>query len=199
MARFQHYGFAHGVLRDAVLHDPILFLWASRLPDGVDKLKNIFRTCAHPSEPEIASDAIEIRVDERAPLYTVVVTLPPPEQMTEAYFAAAFIVVPNELVSEINRLNANLPARDALDRALKTLVASMSEAERAQLGFRVRYFTLEHSVNVLDGSAHTVLGGWRREKGGTSHVNFGAGPPADRDAFIDACKAVMREAASKSS
>ena len=105
-----------------------------------------------PEDEFIPADGIEcfpVRINEGCS--AVIVQMPPPERVAEAYFAA--IVVWQE--------------------------PNQSQPENPKV--RHRYITLELSED-LSGSPHTVLGEW--DEG--SHYNYGKGPAADKDAFIQA-------------
>lgn len=192
--RPQAYDFEHIVLRDAVLEDPIMFLWASRLPDAAKKLQNIWRRCAGDG-PSIDADALTVWVDARVPLSTIVVSLPAPAAITECYFVAAFIAVPIELVEQLDREHQAVPAQDALDRALKVLVGTTDHHQRSTWNVPAVFFTLERGEGP-SGALRTVLGQWQRQEDGeVHHLNFGDGPRPDRDAFLAAVAAILRQPA----
>jgi hypothetical protein len=48
-----------------------------------------------------------------------------------------------------------------------------------------RYCVLEESLDVVDGTRGTVLGGWSED----THLNLGPGPDVDPDAFVTAVRA----------
>jgi hypothetical protein len=191
MARQQHYEFVHTVLRDTALTDPLMFVWAARLPDGAQKLRNIFTKCAALGEPSIPNSALAVWVDARPPLCKVVVSLPRPQEIGEAYFAAALVSVSPELIAKLDREQAPLPARDALDRTLKALIGSTSSSEREALHVPVRFFTLERSVD-LDGRERTALCSWERDDDGFRHLNLGDGPRPGREDFVEAIARQLR-------
>lgn len=182
MARGQHAFFVHECLRDSALADPLLFLWAAHRDDAADRFANIWRRC------EPAGDAedpvgLAVEVAGTGPLYVVMVTLPAPIHPIEAWYAAAAIVVPDELLDEVERDAADVPAADRLERALKVLVSGTTEAARAGWNVPARFFTLEHSLTV-DGSPRTVVAEWQQHDSGPRHVNFGDGPPPSVDNFL---------------
>lgn len=190
MTRRQAYEFEHIVLRDAALLDPILFLWASRLPNAADKLKNIWRRCAG-EEESIDAAGLEVHVQDRAGLSTVVVTLPEPVAPTECFLAAALISVPSAIVDKVNEAEPNVPAADPLDRALKVLIGSHPWQERQTWNIPVLFFTLELGENI-DGQQRTMLCQWQREDDGSvRHVSHGDGPEPTREAFLAAVGRVL--------
>jgi hypothetical protein len=184
MSRRQVYEFEHIVLRDAALLDPILFVWASRLPNAAEKLKRVWSRCAGDDE-DVPADGMAVWADVRPSLCTIVVTLPEPEDMTECFFAAALISVPEALVDKINELEPDVPASDRLDRALKVLIGTTDFEERSKWNVPVLFFTLELGMNE-EGLARTVLCQWAQEDGQIKHINHGNGPQPTRDAFLAA-------------
>lgn len=75
----------------------------------------------------------------------------------------------------IDLLLVTLPAPAAPPEAYYAAIA------RAQGSTECRYFTLEHTVDVLTGNSATMYGGWS-ERG---HLNYGPGPETPGvDAFL---------------
>lgn len=193
MARAQHAFFVHECLRDSALADPLMFVWAAHKDDATERFANIWNRCA------AAGDAAEpvglaVEVAGEGPLYVAVVTLPQPLHPIEAHFAAAAVVIPDELVDEVERDAPDVPARDRLDRALKVIVSGTNEEARAAWNVPVRFFTLEHSLRV-DGGPRTVLGEWVQGDSGARHLNHGDGPAADVGSFLDAIALVIAKTA----
>lgn len=57
-----------------------------------------------------------------------------------------------------------------------------------------RYFTLERSIPMdRSGSVSTMLGGVNRPEGKFGHVNYGAGPVPDRQAFVEAVNRLVAD------
>ena len=191
MARGQHAFFTHEVVRDSALADPLFFLWAAHRDDAVERFSNIWRRCEGAGDP-CAPDGLAVEVRGEGPLYLALMTMPRPEQPIEAYFAAALVVVPEELLADAERQAPDVPAKDRLERALKIIVGSTTPEVRAGWPVPVRYFTLEHGLN-LDGAARTVLCEWERHEAGPRHANYGDGPPADAEAFLAAVTAQVLE------
>ena len=48
-----------------------------------------------------------------------------------------------------------------------------------------RYLCLERSSPLFSDDTTTVIGEWVQKEGGLAHVNLGAGPESDADAFLD--------------
>jgi len=119
----------------------------------------------------------------------------------------AFLRVLWDKVAEIEELGEGAPARglglsrarfaDGSRVALVTLPKPRASAE-AQFTAAVfanpgdeeptaRYFTLELGVNLFGESGTTVLCEWTSDdEGNFSHVNFGSGPHADAESFLEA-------------
>ena len=57
----------------------------------------------------------------------------------------------------------------------------LQEASWNRENLRVLYFTLEKGVDVMTGQDRTVLCAWD----GETHVNYGDGPEATPEAFIE--------------
>jgi hypothetical protein len=53
----------------------------------------------------------------------------------------------------------------------------------------IRYFTLEYSQFRDSG---TMVGGWERRDDGYVHANYGAGPEAEREAFVERVRGLLQ-------
>ncbi len=192
MARGQHAFFVHECLRDSALADPLLFLWAAHRDDAAERFANIWRRCAQAGDAEEPT-GLAVDVAGNGPLYVVLITLPTPLHPIEAHYAAAAVVVPDELLDEVDRDAADVPAKDRLERALKVVVTGTNEQARGAWNVPARFFTLEHSL-TLDGAARTVFAEWQAQQTGPRHVNFGEGPPPSAEAFLAAISYVLQPA-----
>lgn len=192
MARGQHAFFAHEVLRDTALADPLFFLWAAHRDDAVARFANIWRRCAEAGEP-IEPEGFAVEVRGEGPLYLALFTLPPPEQPIECFFVAVLVIVPDALLDDAEREAPELPAKDRLERALKIIVGSTTPEVRAGWPVPVRYFTLEKGLH-LDGGERTVLCEWERHDTGPRHANYGDGPPPEAEAFLAAVTTLVLQA-----
>jgi len=79
-----------------------------------------------------------------------------------------------------------MPEPIAVTEAHFVAIVSLSTFKEIQAGdghVEIRYFTLERGVSLERGEPRTVLCEWTSD--GT-HANFGDGPPAELDAFIEA-------------
>lgn len=184
MARGQHAFFVHECLRDSALADPLMFLWAAHREDATERFANIWDRCAEAGDAQ-APEGLAVEVAGTGPLYIALITLPTPLHPIEAHFAAAAVLVPDELVDEVERDAPDVPARDRLERALKVMVTGTTEEARAGWKVPVRFFTLEHSLNA-EGGPRTVFAEWEARETGPRHLNYGDGPAPRLDAFIEA-------------
>jgi hypothetical protein len=130
-------------------------------------------------------DGLSVTVTGTGPVYIALFTLPAPEHPIEAYFAAAMVVVPEQLLDDAEAEAPDLPAKDRLERALKVVVGGTTPETRQGWNVPVRYFTLERGLTA-DGGDRTVLCEWAMHDTGPRHLNFGDGPDAGADAFLHA-------------
>ena len=184
MARGQHAFFVHECLRDSALADPLFFLWAAHHDDAANRFTNIWRRCAEAGEPT-EPDGLSVTVTGTGPVYVAVFTLPVPEHVIEAHFAAAMVVVPAQLLDDAEQQAPEMPAKDRLEKALKVVVGGTTPETRQGWNVPVRYFTLEKG-QTIDGGDRTVLCEWAMHDTGPRHVNFGDGPDATAEAFLHA-------------
>jgi len=187
MARPQHATFAHDVLRDSALADPLFFLWACHRDDATERFTNIWRRCAG-AEP-IDEAGLSVSVHGDGPIYLALITLPEATEIIEAHYVAVVVVVPHELLDDAEQQAPTLPAKSRLERALKVILGSTTPEARAGWGVPVRYFTLERGMHLDEATTpRTVLCEWRVEGEGEGrgprHLNYGDGPPKDQDLFI---------------
>lgn len=66
------------------------------------------------------------------------------------------------------------------------LLTNFQQSADAANEVTFRYFTLEHGMN-LDGTVRTVMCEWAKG----SHLNFGDGPPATVEAFVEAIERII--------
>lgn len=97
--------------------------------------------------------------------------LPPDDRLAGDELAAQVFDTPGYDVVVVR-----FPRPRGVTEAHLAAICVPSDAGPSPAEAPVRYLTLEHSVNLFDASASTVLGEWTAD--GT-HVNYGEGPPAD--------------------
>lgn len=161
--RRQHYIFAHRALPQIIHSDPDKALELMAGPEADGFLPFFWRRVAEreriPAAEQLAPRGLARTVrNEPDGTVAVVITLPPPEGDTEAYFVAAvFTPGPRKLLER--------PGVQA------------GHASRS-----VRVFTLE-KAGPLDPGVITYLCEWTSD--GT-HANYGSGPEPEEAAFIQA-------------
>ena len=161
----QHYVFAHRAIPGAVFHDPKRFFSICNGPDGARFVRDLWTEAGKGLLPGAQRDSeglahtVTMAGDTEA---VVVVHLPAPGQMTEAYFVAV-----------IGALTASTGGEPL------TLDAVQS----------ARVFTLEQSHDPSTGAPLTMLGEWTEE--GT-HMNYGDVAASTEDAFVAACLGRVR-------
>ncbi len=209
MADRPHTGFAHGVLRDISLSDPLFLLWAAHREGASTHFQNIWRRFEADEAPSrsavdpITDDALRelhVEVVGTGPVYTALMTLPRPDAPGECFYCATLVVVPDALVESAQAEAHDVPAKDALDRALSVVVGSTTPEGRGQWAVPVRFFTLEQGAPDPDdaqGSATCVLGEWEVAPADGDvpayprHIVHGAGPAPLRDSFLGVVQAIV--------
>ncbi len=96
MARRHHYGFAHQVLRDLLFADPMRFFAALDDPRGPELLRRAWREFGKqfPADDRVEIDGLDCTKHElTSGLWcpVILVTLPPPQEVAEAVYAAAVL------------------------------------------------------------------------------------------------------------
>lgn len=161
MARPHHYAFAHGVLPMVFFEDPVGFL-AEVATRGMEILPRIWSDTfevvkRHKSDAEmLSSDGLTSTCyGLGSETLAVIISLPPPTELTEAYFVGLVVRPPRK------RLFGLLGTKKGL----------------------ARFITLELGSN-LDDTSRTVVGEWTEDTGAdVSHRNFGDGPEPTLGAF----------------
>jgi hypothetical protein len=161
-ARHQHYQFAHVILPKVACSYPEKFLETLHSPNGQQFLLETWNNAGKNFGFEKSIDPMDLRysIESFNDIYSaVVIELPKPERMTEAYFVALVFQKQKRLLSSIKSILAH-------------------------------YFTLELGVDITDKSTYTVLCEWKIDKKGSpaSHMNYGDGPPPEKEAFLEALK-----------
>jgi len=162
MSRPHHYIFAHVALRHHFLEDPKEFTLAitQKGPGLIASLWEFVGRKLLEDDPDaevVSDEGLMCNLRQlRSNHFAVVVTLPPPQEMPEAYFVA-MVVRPGQ----------------------KKLGGLLGETP-----FVSRYITLEYGVAFDDNGgleAHrTVLGEWTGEQ----HLNYGTGPEPQLESFL---------------
>ncbi|HEY1066934.1 MAG TPA: hypothetical protein VGE52_12515 [Pirellulales bacterium] len=171
-SRCDHYSLAHLALRYTALDDPLFYLGVMASPDAKaflsDMLERVARQCGgEGAKPSFTADEIGIHPLRIGDHFHLIVELPTPRAVTEAYFTAAVV---------------------HLDPSRAAHQESDAEEEKPP----VRYFTLEYGF-TFDGPPRTVLAEWSADE---SHLNYGDGPPPRLDDFIAALGKLMQAPAS---
>jgi hypothetical protein len=140
MARLHHYNFAHVALRQLFLHNPGFLIGA--LKDRGDYLlKKLWDEVGSRIEEDgeavrLLPDTLGCEIHEiESNIVIVIVTLPPPEEIPEAYFVGLIF----------------RPEYEATNELLE-----------AQTGI-VHYVTLERGIDLAKGKVRTVLCEWTTE------------------------------------
>ncbi len=196
-----HTGFAHGVLRDISLSDPLFLLWAAHKDGASAHFRNIWRRFESDEGSAAVDDdtlaELTVEVSGTGPVYTAITTLPKPAEPGECFYCATLVVVPDALVDSPQDEAGDVPAKDRLDRALSLVVGSTSPESRGQWAVPVRFFTLERGPVDDAGHATCLLGEWEVAPGEGDvpayprHIVHGAGPAPLRDAFLGVVQAVV--------
>lgn len=130
MVREHHYNFAHVALRQIFFHDTVAFV-ATLSADRLDMLERLWDDVGRTLE-EADQDGVRLPSEGLGWMFwtvgedktMVIVTLPPPEDMPEAYFVGLVVPQPQEGIGDV------LGTHQAISR----------------------YFTLEYSTG--DGGSH---------------------------------------------
>ena len=158
--RAQHYQFAHRFLPDVAQKQGAAMAAELAGPGARDTLLAMWNFVGEqvPPQQRVRPDGLAVDVRIHAPYFIVLFTLPPPQAITEAYFAA---------------LAVGIPASDG------------NEDDAAEVSLITRYFTLEYGVSIPSTARRTVLGEWAYQEAGIAHLNMGDGPDPDLDAFYN--------------
>lgn len=130
-----HYDFGHVVLREMCSHNPMAFIQVLASHDKEGLLENLWRiTCERcdktgPAWFSYKDVVIESLMLENYP--TILVTMPPPRVMTEAFYIAIVLLTPMDQIAA-----GNIPEQPAIG-----------------------YYTLELGISPT-GSRYTVLCAW---------------------------------------
>lgn len=166
--RDHHYAFAHRVLPQWLFEDPVHLLEALSTDEGTDILRSLWlRVGEHFDMSErVAAQGLghEIRTVGAA-LIVVLFVLPPPRVMTEAYFVAGVLRVPEE---------------SSLHGTFDVRVLTLELTDPRQYASEEYLLVLEKSGQDQPGA---VLCEWTRE--GT-HLNFGRYVEPTLEAFFSA-------------
>jgi len=157
MARQHHYVFSHMALRELFFKNPPAFV-AALANRGEERLKQAWdrvgKFMQEVEGEELPSQGLVCSThDIGLGAVAVVVSLPSPEEPGEAHFIGLVLRHPRK------RLRGLLGTKNGV----------------------ARYITLEHGINIIEGSERTVLCEWT---GRGMHVNMGDGPEATVSAFV---------------
>lgn len=165
--RNHHYVFAHVALRQLFFDKPEGFLGVLSSPRAVDLLRDLWeevgKRVAEAGEGQVlAPDGLKATVRSLGPRPCALVTLPPPEGITEAFMVAAVV-------------NASVEGEG-------------EEAKLVPIGDPPSFYvTLEKGLSDA-GRARTVLCAWDAEG---AHLNYGDGPPPEPAAFLGAVEKLI--------
>jgi hypothetical protein len=158
----RHYVFAHIALRQVCCVNPIAFFAVMASPQRVQFLDDVWK------------DVREICDKDGEPSFSsrdIVVEL---DQVND--FPAILIVMPAPKVD----CEAHMVCI-----VLEIPVKELSQ-KRDQIP-SIRYFTLEKGIRIETGGERTVLCAWD----GEAHLNYGDGPEATQEAFLEAVKRLI--------
>ena len=164
-----HYVFAHRALPAVFFERPQLTMIQLVVPeeDGTTFLESFWEFVGtRLDEPPMSGAALRQETIRHGDDFIAVITLPPPQQMAEAFMVA--LVVQTD--------DGNLQPE--------------AEGGPHPGGPRCHYFTLELGVAEDFETPRTVLCGWENNK----HLNYGDGPPEPTiEAFVAAIYALLSE------
>jgi hypothetical protein len=185
MTRSSLLTFAHEVVRDTAFADPLMLLWAAHKADATARFANILRRCIADdgaSADSVDAAALGVRVVGDGPLYVALFTMPRPAAVAECFFVGVAVVIPDDLLAAAP---ADAPGRDALERALATLMSASTLEQRQAVHVPMRMFMLEYAVDV-DGAAGAALCEWHNDGIVFRRTAHGVAVDVDADAFVDA-------------
>lgn len=155
--RDHHYTFAHLALRQVAFHDALRVLAVLGSPDADDFVAELWSV-----------------VDKALARRGVYTDLGPND-----------ILVHRRTVAGCPCAVLQMPEPIAVTEAHFVAIASLATFEEIQAGggpIPIRYFTLERGVSLEQGDERTVLCEWTCDG---AHGNYGDGPVAELDAFME--------------
>lgn len=165
--RNHHYVFAHVALRQLFFDKPEGFLGVLSSPRAMDLLRDLWgevgrRVAAAGEGTALPHEGLKATVGSLGKRPCALVTLPPPEGITEAFMVAAVV-------------NASVEGEG-------------EDAKLVPIGDPPSFYvTLENGLSEK-GRPRTVLCAWDAEG---AHLNYGDGPPAEPAAFLGAVEKLL--------